>query len=80
MRFTFEVQVDVERTEGLFASRDELEEQIIAELETADPGEVVGDQGGRYEVVGWDVRALDVAPKRKPKAQLRQPEQGEGSL
>lgn len=67
MRFTFEVTVEVERTEGLFASRDELSEQMSDELENADPGSLDGDEGGQYEVVSWEVAEVpqDVVKKRE---------------
>lgn len=54
-RFTYTVTVEVERTEGKFASRDELSEQIMDELEGCDPGTVEGDNGGQYDVTEWTV-------------------------
>lgn len=55
MRFTFVVEVEVERVEGRFASRDDIGEQLRAELEGADPGSITGENDGEYGVVSWDV-------------------------
>ncbi len=62
MLLRFIVEAEVEREEGLFASRDELEEQIVGELEGADPGSLDGDEGGSYTVVSFEVTAE--APER----------------
>jgi hypothetical protein len=53
--FVFIVTVEVEREEGRFASRDELQEQIVEALESADPQTVEGGNGGVYNVVTWEV-------------------------
>jgi len=55
MEFTFTVRATVERTQGKFASRDELEGQIQEALDDANPGDLTGDNGGEYEVTEWDV-------------------------
>jgi hypothetical protein len=55
MRFNFIVEVEVERIEGKFASRDELSDQIIGALEDADPGDLEGDNGGQYNIISWSV-------------------------
>lgn len=55
MLFRFVVDVETERTEGKFESRDSLSERFIEELESADPGEVEGENEGKYEVVSWEV-------------------------
>jgi ABC-type phosphate/phosphonate transport system permease subunit len=67
VRFTYLVEVEVERTEGKFASREEVEEQITDALESADPGSVDGigaDGDSSYEVISWDVQPQE-QPKRK---------------
>jgi ABC-type phosphate/phosphonate transport system permease subunit len=67
VRFTYLVEVEVERTEGKFASREEVEEQITDALESADPGSVDGigaDGDSSYEVTSWDVQPQE-QPKRK---------------
>lgn len=63
MRYVFTVAVEVERTEGKFASREELGAQLVEALESADPGQVDGDNGGTYEVTSWDVEEQE-QPKR----------------
>jgi hypothetical protein len=64
MRFTFTVEVEVEREEGKFASRDDLAEQLQDALAGSDPGVVEGDNGGVYSVVQWDV---EETPQTKSK-------------
>jgi hypothetical protein len=59
MRFTYTVTVDVQRTEGKFATKDELGDQLQEALEGADPGSLTGDNGGEYSVDGWDVERTD---------------------
>jgi len=82
MDFRFVVSASVERTEGKFASRDELEQQLQEAIEGADPGSVSGDNGGEYEVTDWvvDAEALKVvgpgarAAREKPKRQYARDE------
>lgn len=57
MRFTFTVEVEVERREGKFASRDEITDRLREEIEGAQPSEVEGDNGGIYEVTAFEVTA-----------------------
>lgn len=60
MRFTFTVDVEVERDSGKFASRDEIAEQIQEAIEGADPGTIdsVGaDADSSYSVTSWEVSA-----------------------
>lgn len=57
-RFTFTVEVEVERTQGKFASRDEIAETIREWLDGANDGSVDGvgaDGESEYEVTSWDV-------------------------
>jgi len=59
MRLTFTVEVEVERVQGKFASRDEISEQLLEAVEGADPGSVDGvgvDGDSEYEVTSWEVR------------------------
>lgn len=58
MNFSFTVNVNVDRTEGKFASRDEIEEQILDALNDADPQSYEGENGGQYETTDWDVTSL----------------------
>lgn len=55
MYYEFKVKVRVERTEGKFASRDEIAERIMEALEGADPGSLEGENGGQYEVSEWEI-------------------------
>jgi hypothetical protein len=59
MRFIFTVEVKVSRSEGKFATRDEIAEQIVEALESADPGSYEGDNGGEYATESWDVSEED---------------------
>jgi hypothetical protein len=63
MKFTFVVEVEVERDEGKFASRDELADQLIQEIEGADPGSLSGDNGGEYSTTSWEVSEEAQAPR-----------------
>jgi hypothetical protein len=59
VRFVFAVEVEVERVEGKFAAREEIEEQLRDALESADPGSVDGvgaDGTSSYEVSFWGVQ------------------------
>lgn len=58
MKFTFTVEVEVERVQGKFASRDEIAEQLREAVKGADPGSVDGvgaDGDSEYEVTSWEV-------------------------
>jgi hypothetical protein len=55
MRFRIVVEAEVERVEGLFASRDDLGEQLREEIEGADPGTLTGENDGEYEVTSFEV-------------------------
>lgn len=57
MRFEFKVVAQVERTQGKFATKDELSDQIQEWLEGANEGNLEGDNGGEYEVTDWSVDA-----------------------
>jgi len=58
MKFTFTVEVEVERIQGKFATRDEIEATIQEWLEGANEGSVDGvgaDGESEYEVADWAV-------------------------
>jgi hypothetical protein len=55
MRYVFSVTVEVERSEGKFATRDEIGEQIAEAITEADPGNLTGENGGEYNVTVWEV-------------------------
>jgi hypothetical protein len=57
-RFKILVEVEVERTQGLFAARDEMVDQIVESIESADPGSLsgIGANGdSEYDVLSWEV-------------------------
>lgn len=68
MQVIIQVSAEVERVSGPFASRDDIEAELISEVEGADPGSLQpGDN--EYEVQMWEVEALPVGKaKTKPKA------------
>lgn len=56
--FSFTITAIVERESGKFASRDEIADEIINELEGADPGYVSGigaDGDSEYTIIDWTV-------------------------
>jgi len=55
MQFQYIVTVEVERTQGKFASREEINEAITEALESADISSFEGENGGEYEVTDWSV-------------------------
>ncbi len=58
MKFTFTVEVEVQRVEGKFAAKDEIADYLREEIEGMDPGEVDGvgaDGDSRYEITVWSV-------------------------
>jgi hypothetical protein len=58
------IQAEVERVSGPFASRDDLEQAIIENIDdpgTLEPGE------NEYEVTTWEVTAQEVTKRKKPK-------------
>jgi hypothetical protein len=64
-RLTYLVEVELTKTEGKFAPRDEIAEQVLEALEGADPGSVTaGFEGSEYEVTSWDVTEQE-QPKRQ---------------
>jgi hypothetical protein len=57
-RFTFTVTVELERTQGKFAARDEMAEALISEIENANPGGLYGigaDGNSDYDVTDFTV-------------------------
>lgn len=64
MMFTFIVEIEVERTSGKFASRDEIGAQLLDCLEQCDEGSWDGAEGGEYETLGWDVTEETRAKKK----------------
>lgn len=57
-KFTITVEVEVERLEGKFASRDEMAEAIIEAIDGANPYDLSGlgaDGDSTYDVTNWEV-------------------------
>jgi hypothetical protein len=57
MRFVFTIEIEVERTEGKFASREDLGQQLLDEFEGCgiDGLALEGENGGQYEVTDVSV-------------------------
>lgn len=56
MNITVTLSIQVDRIEGKFASKDELREQLVSELEGAVDGmSLEGDNEGQYEVTSVEV-------------------------
>jgi hypothetical protein len=55
MKFTFTVEVEVQRNQGKFATHEEIADQIQEALEGADPGTYQGENEGEYETSSWEV-------------------------
>lgn len=73
MRFTFTVEIEVERTEGKFAGRDELSEQLLEAISEAQSCSLEGENGGTYEIIDFSVEEEEQPkpvrrsrPKAKP--------------
>lgn len=60
MKFTLTIEVEVSRISGKFATRDEIQDFLIAEIEGSNPGTVDGvgaDGETEYEIDNWEVSA-----------------------
>lgn len=73
MRFTFTVEVEVERQEGKFASRDEVLEALTSALEEAQDNAGLDGLGADglsvYEATDWSVTE-EPQPKRARRPKL----------
>lgn len=63
--FTFIVNVEIERREGKFATRDEIAAACMEALSSADIGQFTGDNGGEYETTAWEVTEEPQKPRRR---------------
>lgn len=62
MRVTITVEVELERISGKFASKSDVVDQLIDELERSQPSDVSGigaDGDSAYEIVDWAVSSPD---------------------
>lgn len=58
MRFNFMLEAEVERVTGKFASREEIEAELLQALSDANPDMISGvgaDGGSDYEITSWEV-------------------------
>ena len=65
MKFTFLVEVEVDRIEGKFVSRDEIAEVLMDEITAADPGSMAVGAGSEYETTSFEVSEQPQERKRK---------------
>lgn len=68
MDFRLVVNASVERDQGKFSTREDIEGQLIEAVEGADPGSITGENDGEYSVTDWSVEAEEVKTSKKPKA------------
>lgn len=73
MEFDFAVRVELEHSEGRFASRDEMRDQLVEALEEANPGDLMGENDGQYMVPTWEVeeREQESAGEARRRKQLQ---------
>ncbi len=58
MKFSFTIEVEVERDSGKFASREEISEALVEAIEGANPDVVDGvgsDSESVYNIVEWSL-------------------------
>jgi hypothetical protein len=67
MDFRLVVNASVERDQGKFSTREDIEGQLIEAVEGADPGSITGENDGEYSVTDWSVEAEEVKTSKKPK-------------
>lgn len=60
MRFKFEIECEVSRTEGKFESRETIAQALQDAIEQSDPGSISGDNGGEYSVDSFEVSEVTV--------------------
>jgi hypothetical protein len=68
------VTAETERTEGKFASREDVAEELSSSLDDANPGQVDGlgaDGTTSYEVTDWTVDEYDEEAEARLRADLR---------
>lgn len=56
MKIALTIEVHLRFVEGKFEPKDDIAELLREEIEGMDPGEVEGDNGGRYEIDAFDVQ------------------------
>lgn len=63
--FKFVVEVSLNRTQGKFAPRDDLGEEIRQAIDDANPGSINAGDDGEYDVESWDVSEEEIKPPKK---------------
>jgi hypothetical protein len=63
--FSFLITVVLERDEGKFASRDDLQAQVQEALENADEGTWYTENDSTYSTIDWSVEEQEQPKKRK---------------
>lgn len=79
MRFRIVVEVEAERVQGKFAPKEDVAEQIVEAIESADPGTISGvgaDSDSEYEVVSWEV--TEEEPPARPRRRRPARDTGDG--
>jgi hypothetical protein len=67
MRFVFTVEVEVERSEGKFESRETIGDAIREVIEGADEGSWYGENDGTYNTVDWTVTEQEPEKRQRRK-------------
>jgi hypothetical protein len=67
VHFTYLIDIEIEKTEGKFASRDEMDEQIQEALGDANPENLTGENDGEYDVIQWDIEEVPQPKKSRKK-------------
>jgi hypothetical protein len=65
MRFTITVEIEVERIEGKFASRDDIGGQLVDAINDANPGSLTSENDAGYEVTSWDATEVPETPRKR---------------
>jgi hypothetical protein len=60
MRFRFTVDVEVERTQGKFAAREEIAAKLLEAIEDANPNDISTDADAEYSVSSWETTEEEV--------------------
>lgn len=55
---TYKIIATLDHVSGKFASKEEISSQILDELENLSIGILEGDNGGEYEITGWEITEL----------------------
>lgn len=59
MKFKITLEVEVNRVQGKFASRDEIGELLQEAIQEADPSSLTTGEDAEYETVSWEVTEVE---------------------